>query len=159
MRDLCMYAVGGTHSNDRPSAAACMFFFFFSGRKGCASVSRQRSKKEGRKKRSGREVKERDPHPSLLLQALIGKYLYFLNFQVSAKGVGYIYKKNTWMITSTCTTWVFYPPSAFSIQLSSSVMFLSCRKVCSPKDYEFMRMHSTSTLHNSQITTQIKGFF
>lgn len=49
------------------------------------------AKQEGReKKRTGWRVKERNPHPSLLLQALMGKYLYFLNLQGSAKGVGLI---------------------------------------------------------------------
>lgn len=51
-------------------------------------MRRQQSKKGGRKKRRGwREVEEKNPHPSLLLQAITGKYLYFLNIKVSAKGV------------------------------------------------------------------------
>lgn len=75
------------------------FPFFFLAVKGCASVRRQQSKKGGRigeKKRTGwRDVRGRNPHPSLLLQALIGKYLYFFKTsQAQQKGVGQI-KKNT----------------------------------------------------------------
>lgn len=64
-----------------------IFFFLFrkgGGCKGCASVKRQRSKKGGRrKKRTGwRDMKERNPHPSLFLYALTGKYL---NYQTDSR--------------------------------------------------------------------------
>lgn len=54
------------------------------------------AKQEGRekKRRGRREVRERNPHPSLLLQAFIGKYLYVPNLQVSAKGVEQIREKH-----------------------------------------------------------------
>lgn len=71
------------------ATAVCSMYVFSFGHKGCASVRRQQSKKGGRRERRGwKEVKARNPHPSLLLQAPIGKYLDFLNFYIWVQGIG-----------------------------------------------------------------------
>lgn len=75
------------------ATAVCSMYVFSFGHKGCASVRRQQSKKGGRRERRGwKEVKARNPHPSLLLQAPTGKYLDFLNFYILVEVIGKIIK-------------------------------------------------------------------
>lgn len=80
-------------------------FLFFSGCKRVC-LSEETAEQEEREEKGNRrkEMKERDPHPNLLLQALTGKYLHLLS-------------NNRWRKASTITSTqpdFFYPAAATS---------------------------------------------
>lgn len=112
------------------------FFFFFLAVKGVPLWGDSKARRKGGKKKEGwREVKERNPHPSLLLQALVENYLYFLNLPVSAK---------------TLISLLLLPCNFNLLRW----IFQWCWKSLQPHRLEIMCMRRTSTLHNSQITTE-----
>lgn len=138
------------------ATAVCSVYVFSFGHKGCASVRRQQSKKGGRRERRGwKEVKARNPHPSLLLQAPIGKYLDFLNFYIPLTGPYLKTKKNNFnqLHFNSLISLMLLP---FNFQLGRDTLqkWKKTKKLLRQRQ-GIMCMQKKSTWHPIQITTQI----
>lgn len=126
----------------------CLFFLFLTV-KGVPLWGDSKARREGGKKKGGREARQRAPHPSLLLQTLIGKYLYSSNFQELVK----LLSNN---LTGKINTYekLFHHPDAFPTKLSSKL----CNIPALPKQAIIQISMSQCASNNRLITTQLNDF-